>query len=309
MDQNNESMSILNNSNSKYDSKTESFTEEKRMFIEASAISLNYIEHYAYKHGVGIYQFMDKFNIGNSAYGEYLDILGRSKSQISSYLIKNANNITPEMYSNLLKAMERNINFVAHRLAGHHVIADFPFKDFAKYDDFLEHIFSDLGGMGLPILPEKLLEDLNLIKYCNKLTQNWNFINGFGLLTAVVSIYNSSNNLVKAINKNKTISGFEEVVKEFGLSGLEVAFALSTSNPLLMIGAILQLSSSIVAYANDSGDVYFKQLLEGYSLEIEINSGTLEKELGEGNLEQEMSKGTLEEESREGTLQDFLNYI
>ena len=110
--------------------------------LESSAL-----REYAYSHGKDIYDFMNKYDIGKSAYGSLMD-----------------------------KAAEGQ-QVIAHRLFGHHLIYDFPINDKKEIAAFLEHEFSDLfTKQGLPIIPGEVLHDAGMIKYCNSLTNNWNFI-------------------------------------------------------------------------------------------------------------------------------------
>lgn len=270
------------------------------MFIEASSTALNYLNIYADDRlrKKGIYYFMEKHDIGHSAYGEFLDVLGRSKNQIDKFILKNFDSLTPQMYNQLLRAMDREVNYMAHRLAGHHLIADFPINDLSKVADFLEHVLlSDaFTPMGLPILPEKIVTDYGLTKYCSRLNNNWNFVNAFDILTGTISIHRSSVELLSAIKGCKSIDSFEEIAKELGIGAMELCIAISRANPFLLVGAITQLASSIIAFANDSNNVYFRKVLEEYSINFELKVLSLEEELMSYSLENELNELSLENE-------------
>lgn len=268
---------------------------------ETSVFCLNYLNKIAERNKSGIYAFMKANSIGESFYGQYLDVLGRSSSQINNFISKYGSNLTPEMYKNLLNAANRDYNYIIHRIAGHHPIFDFPFNDLSKAKDFIMHVWiSDFPTtQGVPILPEKVLISTGLIKYCNTLTNNWNFINIFGLLTATISIYGANRNIRDAIINGSVINSFPEFAKDIGVGITELAIAFTSSNPFLLVGSIIQLFSTIVKIANDNSDLYFKRILDEYSFENEL-SGSIdinymsiisdfEQEIEEFNLEKILS--------------------
>ena len=74
---------------------------------------------------IRFYAFMAKYNIGSSEFGKIMDMAGVEKGVF------------------------------LHRLYGHHLAYDFPWKNPEHTIDFLAHEFSDLFTKnGLPIIPE-----------------------------------------------------------------------------------------------------------------------------------------------------------
>jgi len=168
-----------------------------------------------------IAKFMDKHNIGKSEYGKLMDMVGREKGVF------------------------------LHRLYGHHLVYDFPINQPEHIIDFLVHEFSDLFTKnGLPIIPGELLE--NAPGWLKKLTittnepcKNWNFINGFDLLAGTIAIFTASRDLRSAIVNEMSVESLGDFAKTIGVGIFELAVAISTANPLLLIGSIIELTAGI----------------------------------------------------------------
>ena len=144
-------------------------------------LSSNFIRGYAYKNGNAIYEFMDKFEIGKSNYGRIMDAAAKGKGVI------------------------------AHRLYGHHLIFNLPLGSPQKIKPFAEHIFSDLfTKQGIPIIPGEILENTHLLKICDKLTNSWDFVNGFDILAATVAFYRGFDKFKKIINYDMSINDFKD---------------------------------------------------------------------------------------------------
>lgn len=211
---------------------------KKRSNIYTS-VSTNYIRAYAYEHGETIYEFMNRYNIGHSVYGSIMD-----KAALGKHVM-------------------------AHRLYGHHIFFDLPLKDSNIALQFIEHEFSDLfTKQGLPILPGEVLENAGLLKYCNSLTHNWNFINGFDLLTGTVSIYKGLKDVDQYFYEGMPAHDFESVAGTLGIGAIELAIAISSANPLLLVGGVLHFTSGIKGIFNDGAVYYFKTLNRGLSIAI-----------------------------------------
>lgn len=229
------------------------FEEELRLF------SSSYIRDYAYDKGNNIYEFMDKHDIGKSCFGSLMDSAATGK------------------------------NVIAHRLYGHNLFYDFPIKEHDKILQFMEHELSDIfTKQGLPILPGEMLEDLDLIKYCNKLTNNWNFVNFFDVLTGTIAIYDGTRSLKRAFQGELSIDSFEDFAKSFGMAAITFAVALSTCNPFVLIGASLKLTSSIRSLLNDGALIRFNEeygylhasfIIDELSVEKIIESLSMEREI------------------------------
>lgn len=207
----------------------------------------NYIREYAYKNGNSIYYFMKKFNIGESNYGKIMDAAGKGK------------------------------NVIAHRLYGHHFLYNFPINSPKDIFPFIEHLFSDLfTKQGLPIIPGELLEKLNLLKICDKLNGSWNFVNGFDILSGTLAIYQGFDEFKKAFNEEMSIDDFEDFANSIGIGTLELAIAMSTCNPFLLIGAILYLTSGIKGMINNGAVVYFRNIQKVLTIEFSKNTLNIE---------------------------------
>jgi hypothetical protein len=206
-------------------------------------VTTYYIRDYVYKHGNDIYNFMNKYDIGHSTYGSLMDGIGRTKKVL------------------------------AHRLYGHHLIFDFPFDTPKNIPAFIEHEFSDLfTRMGLPILPGELLENTQLLNYCNTLSNNWNFINGFDILSGTIAIWQGVEKVLSAFNNEMSINTFYDLANTFGIGTLEFVLSLSSANPFLLIAAALHLTSGIRALFNDGATILFRKYIVHFSIEFAIES-------------------------------------
>lgn len=201
------------------------------------------VREYAYNNGDVIYNFMKNHKIGESTYGQIMDAAAKGKGVI------------------------------AHRLYGHHFIYDFPISDISYSGEFIEHLFSDLfTKQGIPIIPGELLEDVGLLKYCDKLKGSWNFVNGFDLLAGTVSIYKGWNEFNKAMKNISSVDDFKDFANTFGIGVLELAIALSTANPFMLIGAALHLTSGVRGLLNDGSVIYFQNRNNRLSVEFSNNA-------------------------------------
>lgn len=209
----------------------------------------------------GIYEFMKKFNIGESEYGKIMDLAAEGK------------------------------HVMAHRLYGHHLIYDFP-ADFKDVPDFMSHIFSDLfTDMGIPILPGEVLENTRLLDYCKSInSSNWNFINGFDILAATASIYSSSRKFIDVINEKTVVEDFKDLANTVGIGALELALACSTANPFLLVGSFLHIASGVQGIMNDGGIIYINKMTDHFRLEVVANDLTLET-LAEKNYLENKANG------------------
>jgi hypothetical protein len=231
-------------------------TDEK--IAELGETSAAYIRDYAYKHGDCIYNFMDQYNIGHSEYGKMMDAVGKTK------------------------------HVIAHRLYGHHIIYDFPLKTPKNIPAFLEHELSDLfTKMGLPILPGELIENTPLLKYCSKLSNNWNFVNGFDILFGTIAIWQSIEKVSQAFNYEITIDTFDDFAKTFGVGALELAIAISSANPFLLIAASLHLTSGIRALFNDRATILFRKNISTLMIEFSLDSFNIQKYIKMYNISNE----------------------
>ena len=201
------------------------------------------LRDYAYKHGNVIYDFMDANKIGKSTVGALMDAAGRGRG------------------------------VMAHRLYGHHLIYDFPINNLHEAAPFLEHLFSDLfTKQGLPILPGELLENLGLKKCCSSLTHNWNFVNGFDILSGTTAVYSGILDFKKTFIEDVSINSIDDIASTIGIGSLEMAIALSTANPFLLIGGVLSLTSGLKGLINTGSVVYFKNVNMHLSLEFSTNT-------------------------------------
>jgi hypothetical protein len=224
--------------------------EDNPLFDSIKIVGANYIRDYAYKNGNTIYDFMKQHAIGESTYGQLMDALGSHEA--------------------------------VHRLYGHQIIYDLPIDHPEHIWDFVEHELSDLfTKQGLPILPAELLKHSGLLQYCKSLNVNWNFVNGFDLLTATLAIYQGSKQLRAALNQELSINSFSDLARTIGVGSLELAIAFSTANPFLLIGASLQLTAGFKGMMTSSSVVYFRRLHTGIRIEFQIHSIKVEASLDE----------------------------
>jgi len=245
--------------------------KRKVKFEEFQVVGSNYLRDYSYKNGSTIYDFMKKYEIGESDYGKLMDIAGKHEA--------------------------------VHRLHGHHIIYDFPVNDPKNVLKFLDHEASDLfTKQGLPIIPGEILENHDLIKYCKSLSHNWNFVNGFDILSATVSIYHSLDKLEAAINHDLSIDSFHDVAKFLGIGSLELAIAFSTANPFLLIGASLRIAGTLKGIANNSAVVFFKQYHNVLTIEFHIATNTVEENIAKSTMDTSIKLNSIESSINKNSL-------
>lgn len=208
--------------------------------IDASIIcsnpTLKYINRYADdilseygKHSNAVYDFMDKNKIGHSVYGKMMDGAAKGKE------------------------------VVAHRLYGHHPVYNFPIKNPKEIQPFMEHLLSDsFTKMGLPIIPGEILEDTGLLKYCDKLTNNWNFVNGFDILSGTVALVGGIKSFSKCFSSEGDERTVRELASQIGIGTFELLVTASTYNPLLLVGSLLTLTSGMVGLINKGARAYLR---------------------------------------------------
>ncbi len=217
--------------------------------------------------------FMDKHNIGKSAYGKLMDQVGREQGVF------------------------------LHRLYGHHLLYDFPIKNPENIIDFLVHEFSDLFTKGgWPIIPGEFLE--NAPEWLRRLTvtagpcKNWNFINGFDLLAGTIAIFTASVDLRRAMTGKLTVESLGDFAKTLGVGIFELAISMSTANPLLLLGALLQLTAGVRGIFNNGDVIQMQKHQHGLSLTFALKNASLEA------AQQALSLGrTLEDGSLRRSLQ------
>ncbi|MBU3100681.1 MULTISPECIES: hypothetical protein [Clostridium] len=231
--------------------------------------SAMYIRDYAYKHGNSIYAFMDQNNIGKSMYGTIMDSAAKGKG------------------------------VMAHRLYGHHLIYNFPLNDIKNAAPFLEHLFSDLfTKQGLPIIPSEILDNLGLLKCCDKLKGSWNFVNGFDILAGTVAIYQGIDKFKKTFLDGMSVDNFEDLANTLGIGALELAIAISTANPFLLIAGILYLTSGLKGMLNEGSVIYFKNIHQSLSIEFSVESLKIEKYIMKYSLKKAVNEKSLEEQMK-----------
>ena len=248
---------------------------EKERINRLNEVSSDFISAYAYKNGEKIYDFMNKFEIGHSAYGKMMDAIGKTKKTI------------------------------AHRLYGHHLIYDFPYNSPENIPAFLEHELSDLfTKMGLPIIPGEILENTPLLKYCNKLTKNWNFVNGFDILAGTIAIWQGIEKAYESFNYELTIDTFSDFAKTFGVGVFECAVALSSANPFLLIAAGLHLTSGVRALLNDSATIKFRKNINTLFVEFSVESFNIQRYISTYSIHKKINEYSLKNNIREYSLKD-----
>lgn len=249
--------------------------------IRMNELASKFLSDYGYNHSKDIQKFINKHKIGKSEVGKLMDLKGKGREAV-------------------------------HRLYGHHIVYDFPIENPKEIKDFIEHIFSDLfTNQGIPILPGEMLEDLNLLKYCKRLQgrENWNLVNGFDILTATISIYSSTKSLSKVLNSNYSIDTFEDFAKKLGVGALELAIAMSTCNPFLFIGAILEITSGIIATLNEGSRVYIEISNNKFRLDVKNNMLSLGESNKRLSLEYKTNQFFLQKDINRFGIDEKLNNI
>ena len=169
------------------------------------------------KHSDAVYDFMEKNKIGHSEYGRIMDMAAKGK------------------------------HTMVHRLYGHHVIYDFPIRDREQIAPFLKHLASDFfTKMGLPIIPGEILNDVGMLKWCGDLTHNWNFINGFDVLSGTVAMIQSIHGFRNCFSSKGDERSVRSLAAQIGIGTFELLLSASTYNPFLLIGGLLTLTSGTV---------------------------------------------------------------
>jgi hypothetical protein len=205
-------------------------------------LASHYLASLGQKYGEQIYEFIEAHEVGKSAYGRLMDAAANGKGVVN------------------------------HRLYGHHAIYDFPFQRPDTIPDFAEHLFSDaFTKMGLPLLPGEALEHPALQEYCDSLTRSWDFMNGFDVLAATVSIYRGQFRLRSGWKEIDSIETFSEFAKSTGFPAVELAVAMSTANPLLAVGAAFNALATVKKLATSSSVAYFHRVNHGYRLDIQLS--------------------------------------
>ncbi len=181
------------------------------------------------KRSSAVYDFMEKYKIGHNSYGKVMD-----------------------------KASEEK-RVITHRLFGHHFIYDFPINDLNQAVPFLEHLLSDyFTKMGLPIIPGEWLEDAGMLKCCDSLTHNWNFVNGFDVLAGTVSLINGIQSFSLCFSPEVEERSIEMLAAQIGIGAFELLITASTYNPFLLVGALLSISSGVAGLIKKASRMFLE---------------------------------------------------
>ena len=239
---------------------------EKEEQLKIAQIASDYLRKYSYAHGNEIFAFMKANRIGESTFGQLMDAAAKGKGVI------------------------------AHRLYGHHLLYDFPVHNLKEVAPFLEHLFSDLfTKQGLPIIPGELLADADMLKCCDSIKRSWNFVNGFDILSGTIAIYSGVIDFKNAFVNDLSVDSFGDFIKTSGYGAVEMAIAFSTSNPFMLVGGILSLTSGLKGLLNNSAAVYFKKVQYGLTIEFAIDSFNIEAYLQKCMFENILKNLTFEE--------------
>jgi hypothetical protein len=232
-------------------------------------LASHYLRDGAHEYGDQIYAFIEEHDIGKSAYGRLMDTAANGKGVIN------------------------------HRLYGHHVIYDFPLQRPDQIPEFAEHLFSDaFTKTGLPLVPGQALEDTTLMEYCDRLSRSWDFVNGFDVLSATVSIYRGQSQLRDARKELDSIETFPEFAKSVGFPAVEFAIAMSTANPFLAVGSALNATATIKKLVTSSSVAYFHRVNRKYRLDIQLSGRKKSSIVGQSlseNLDDHSLSNTLDQ--------------
>lgn len=226
--------------------------EKNQHWKDIAQFSAYGLRDIGYKNGYEISEFFKKYGIGESNYGRLMDAAGRSK------------------------------NVMSHRLYGHQIVFDFPVREPENYWPFLEHELSDVfTKQGLPILPGTIIEDTSLLKYADRLSKNWNFVNGFDILSATIKLYNTKHRFSAYFDESININSLGELAKELGVGISDLLISISSANPFLLIGAVVHMTSSFKGLVTSSDKVYFKPFAERISIEFSLKSLQMKSSLND----------------------------
>ena len=139
------------------------------------------------------------------------------------------------------------------------------------------------------------MRDAGLLKCCGKLDYSWNFVNGFDILSGTVAIYAGILDFRLSFIEELSIDGFEDFAKTAGVGALEMAIALSTANPFLLIGGILSLTSGLKGLLNSSAKVYFKRIHAGLTIEFAVDSLNVEAYIKQYKVNESIKKYSIED--------------
>lgn len=268
---------------------------ENKYFEHISTVGTDYLDAFAYHNRIfgkyghkmmdksicdKIAAFMNKYNIGKSAHGKLMDQVGRHK------------------------------RFFVHRLYGHHLIYNFPIKKPENISDFLIHEFSDLFTKnGLPIIPGEFLKDapgwLKNLTSSTEPCKNWNFINGFDLLAGTVAIFTATRDLRSAIMNEMSVESLGDFAKTIGVGAIELAVSMSMANPLLLLGAILELTAGIKGIFNDGDLIYMQRQQYGLSLNFSLRNSSLESALKALSIDTSLERLSIEHSLKELNRKSF----
>ena len=73
-------------------------------------------------------------------------------------------------------------------------------------------------------------------------------------------------------SKFERVNSIDDIASTIGIGSLEMAIALSTANPFLLIGGVLSLTSGLKGLINTGSVVYFKNVNMHLSLEFSTNT-------------------------------------
>jgi len=222
------------------------FKQERLRLVEVANTYLTSQSH-TKEMSDAISAFMKHYNIGESAYGKLMDVVG---SHVTN-----------------------------HRLYGHHVLFDFP-SELTDIPDFLLHELSDLfTNYGLPILPGHIVEGTPLYSYCSSVTKgpHWNMLNGFDILAGTLAMYQGFLTLEGAVRGEITADGIPGLARTFGVGACEFALAISTANPFLLVGCFLHVAAGIRAVVNDAAAIHVTKRTSRLCLDVRLNQVSLER--------------------------------
>lgn len=188
---------------------------------------------------VNLYGFIDKTDLGKSLIGSQMDLAGR--------------------------------HLLNHRFGGGHLWwKELASRPQAEWPDVIKHLASDLPTkQGLPyIFDSSHVSDINII---NKFglknlssTNNWGMLNAFDLIAGSVAVTFSVYELIG--NHNPYSTDFA-LVSDYSLVALTIGAGIVTSNPLLILSAIVKIGT---IYLNTTASPFKLKIHPGY-FDVEPN--------------------------------------
>ena len=116
-----------------------------------------------------------------------------------------------------------------------------------------------------------------------------------GIFAGTVGIYKGYGKFVKALKGIESVDDFEDLANTMGVGALELAIALSTSNPFLLVGAVLHLTSGIQGLLNEGTVIFFRNYNAYLNVEFSTNALNVNAYLSSCSLENNIKNKSIQD--------------